>query len=206
MSNESKDPIGTMTADEGAPLSEELQTDACLYAAGALAADERIRFEASMEKAPALLAYTTEIQEVATAVFLDSLPSTQSAPPSLKPRVLHSIDVKLEVARLMGVYLRDPSEAAVLTDDAGLVLWVDAAFTTMCGYTLDELRGRKPGSLLQGPLTDQRAVAALRQAICAGTSCREELINYHKDGHPYWVAISLSPIYGPDGAARVHRD
>ena len=79
---------------------------------------------------------------------------------------------------------------------------VNPAFSLMCGFTLDELRGRKPGSVLQGKLTDPASVSRLRQGILAGTPCREELINYHKDGHPYWVSIAISPILGPGGAPR----
>jgi PAS domain S-box-containing protein len=204
MPRKSQDPMDNdkVSANEDAGISEELQTRACLYVTGAVTAEERAEYEVLMERQPALLAYTTELQEVAAAVLLESLPPLQNTSPDLKTQVLRSIDAKLEVERFVSAYLQDPREAALFTDAAGLVQWVNPAFTLMCGFTLDELRGRKPGSLLQGELTDQASVSRLRQAILAGTPCREELINYHKDGHPYWVAIALSPILGPDGAPR----
>ena len=188
--------------NEAAGLSEELQTQACLYVPGATTAEERAEFEMLMERQPGLLAYTTELQEVAAAVLLESLPPLQTTSPDLKTRVMRSIEAKLELEHFVSAYLQDPSEAALFTDAAGLVQWVNPAFTLMCGFTLDELRGRKPGALLQGELTDPASVARLRQAIQAGAPCREELINYHKDGHPYWVAIAVNPILGPDGAPR----
>jgi PAS domain S-box-containing protein len=187
---------------EAAGISEELSTQACLYVTGAMTAEERAEYETLMERQPALLGYTTELQEVATAVLLESLPPAQSTPPDLKARVLRSIETKLDIEQFVSAYLQGPSEAALFTDAAGLVQWINPAFTRMCGFTLDELRGRKPGSMLQGKLTDPASVCRLRQAVAAATSCREELINYHKDGHPYWVAIAISPILGPDGAPR----
>ena len=188
--------------NEAAGISEELSSQACLYVTGAMTVGERAEYEILMERQPALLAYTTELQEVAAAYFLESLPSLHSAPPDLKTRVLRSIETKLDVDHFVSAYLQDPSEAVVLTDAAGLVQWINPALTLMCGFTLDELRGRKPGSVLQGELTDPASVSRLRQAIQTATPCREELINYHKDGHPYWVAIAVSPILGPDGAPR----
>jgi PAS domain S-box-containing protein len=191
-----------VSENEPAAISEELSTQACLYVTGAMTAEERAEYETLMEQQPALLGYTTELQEVATAVFLESLPPLQSTSPDLKTRVLRSIETKLDIEQFVSAYLQDPSEAVLFTDAAGLVQWMNPALTLMCGFTLDELRGRKPGSILQGKLTDPASVSRLRQAIASRTPCREELINYHKDGHPYWVAIAINPILGPDGAAR----
>ncbi|MBV8898669.1 MAG: PAS domain S-box protein [Verrucomicrobia bacterium] len=191
-----------VSANKPAAISEELSTQACLYVTGAMTAEERAEYEAWMERQPALLGHTTELQEVATAVFLESLPSPQNPPSELKTRVLRSIEAKLDIEQFVSAYLQDPLEAALFTDAAGLVQWINPALTLMCGFTLDELRGRKPGSVLQGKLTDAASVARLRQAVASGTPCREELINYHKDGHPYWVAIAINPILGPDGAPR----
>jgi PAS domain S-box-containing protein len=191
-----------VSESEAAAISEELSAQACLYVTGAMTAEERAEYEILMEQQPALLGYTTELQEVATAVLLDSLPPLQSTSPDLKTRVLRTIETKLDIEQFVSAYLQDPSEAALFTDAAGLVQWINPAFTRMCGFTLDELRGRKPGSVLQGKLTDPATVSRLRQAIAAGAPCREALINYHKDGHPYWVAIAINPILGPDGAPR----
>lgn len=92
--------------------------------------------------------------------------------------------------------LADP---AVITDPQGRVEWINAAFADMCGYTLAELKGRKPGHLLQGPDTDPETVAELSRAIrqCRGVSV--ELINYRKNGDPYAVWITLNPLHDRSG-------
>jgi PAS domain-containing protein len=52
---------------------------------------------------------------------------------------------------------------------------------------------------LQGEGTDPKEVAKLRTAIKAGepVSCR--LLNYRKDGTPFWNLLTMTPIKTPDG-------
>lgn len=52
---------------------------------------------------------------------------------------------------------------------------------------------------LQGEGTDPKEVAKLRQAVKAGepVSCR--LLNYRKDGTPFWNLLTMTPIKTPDG-------
>jgi PAS domain S-box-containing protein len=88
----------------------------------------------------------------------------------------------------------DRHDALVFSDPQGLTVWVNGAFTDLCGYPLEELQGRKPGSLLQGPRTEPASVEALRQAVRNRTPVVRELVNYHKDGHPYRVEIDLRPV------------
>jgi two-component system, chemotaxis family, response regulator Rcp1 len=96
----------------------------------------------------------------------------------------------------------DPDESLIITDAESNTLWVNEAFTRMCGYTIEELLGRKAESLLQGPQTDQAAGARIRMAVAGGRSCTEEIVNYHKDGHPYRVRLMINPLTGPDGVVR----
>lgn len=77
-------------------------------------------------------------------------------------------------------------------------MWLNPRFETMTGYSLPEMVGRKPGSVLQGPLSDLAAVAMLREAIAAGRECRVQLVNYAKDGRPYWTNLELHPARNED--------
>lgn len=82
------------------------------------------------------------------------------------------------------------------------ITWVNAAFSKMCGYSLGELQGRKPAQLLHGPRTSARALRRLGQAIRSLKVRTEDVINYHKDGHPYWVRMTISPVVDTNGDAR----
>ena len=81
----------------------------------------------------------------------------------------------------------------------GLVQWVNPAFTAMCGYTLDELRGKNLGPILQGEKTDRETAARMRRAVKEYQPCRETILNYHKNGEPYWVEIAITPILDDAG-------
>ncbi len=87
----------------------------------------------------------------------------------------------------------------IVTDSAGLVEWVNESFTRLTGYTIEEVRGRSPGSVLQGEDTDPATVAYMRERLGAGQGFQCEVLNYHRDGRPYWVAIEVQPILDETG-------
>ena len=84
--------------------------------------------------------------------------------------------------------------AVVLTDALGVTEWVNEGFVRLTGYTFDEIRGRKPGSLLQGPDTDPNTVRYIREQLAKGEGFSVELLNYGKCGRKYWLAIEVQPI------------
>jgi PAS domain S-box-containing protein len=83
----------------------------------------------------------------------------------------------------------------VLTDREGRVEWVNENFVRGCGYPLSELRGRKPGEVLQGPRSDPREIARLHEAIATEQACHCGIINYRKDGSSYLADLSIGPFY-----------
>ena len=89
----------------------------------------------------------------------------------------------------------DQEPARVRTDENGLITATNPAFSRLCGYSYSEIRGKKPGSFLHGPLTESDVVDEIRQALAAREPVRVELTNYHKDGSPYRVQIFISPRY-----------
>jgi len=91
------------------------------------------------------------------------------------------------------------NDVVVITGSDGLIEWVNQAFTTNTGYSLDEVKGLKPGSFLQGVDTDKDVVKRISQAVNSQNSIRETILNYSKDGKPYWVDLNISPIFGING-------
>ncbi|MDP2169355.1 MAG: PAS domain S-box protein [Rhodocyclaceae bacterium] len=103
-----------------------------------------------------------------------------------------------EVARLALVAERTDN-AVIITDGEGRVEWVNLGFERITGYTLAEVAGKKPGDVLQGPDTDPETVAFMRSKVCAGAAFSSEVLNYRKDGTPYWLALSIQPIHDAQG-------
>jgi PAS domain S-box-containing protein len=84
--------------------------------------------------------------------------------------------------------------AVVITDPQGRIEWVNDGFSRISGYALDEVVGRKPGAVLQGPDTDPATVARIREQLARGEGFTAEIVNYAKDGRKYWLAIEAQPV------------
>lgn len=90
----------------------------------------------------------------------------------------------------------------VITDADRRIQYVNPAYTAVTGWKLDEVRGLKPGRMLQGPLTDGQTVRLISQALDRNESVQGvELVNYRRDGQPYWVRLNIRPVR--DSAGRL---
>ncbi len=173
-------------------INELLQDRAALYVSGAMTSQERDDFELILEFHEELRQFVAESQEVGTAILLAVVPSDSPAPSArLKSKILRAIEDQAQQVT---------SEAFVLTGPDRLVQWVNPAFSEMCGYSLEELRGKSLGPILQGEKTDPVVAARMRQAVHEFKPCHERLVNYRKDGTPYWVDIEITPILDDAGA------
>ena len=172
--------------------TEALQEIAALYISGAMTAQERADWEPAMEIHPELRGLVAGLAEIGAAVTLaDPRPDGAGPSPGLRARILSAI-------------ARRPQESSVpvgmvMSGPDGLVRWVNPAFSEMCGYTLDELRGKKLGPILQGAQTDRETAERMRRAVHEYRPCRETILNYHKNGAPYWVEIAITPILDDAG-------
>lgn len=83
----------------------------------------------------------------------------------------------------------------IITDVNGLIEWVNPAFIDFTEYTLEEVKGKKPGSFLQGPESNKEVIARISQALKEKKYFSEEIINYSKSGKKYWLKIDCNPIY-----------
>ena len=87
------------------------------------------------------------------------------------------------------------SNMVVITDAQRRIEYVNPAYTRVTGWTVDEARGLKPGRLLHGPLTDLACVRQISQALDREETIDGiELVNYRKDGEPYWVRLHIRPV------------
>lgn len=78
------------------------------------------------------------------------------------------------------------------------VIFANPAFLRLTGYRANEVLGRNC-RFLQGPDTDFKAVQAVRRAVLGHEPITIELVNYRRDGTPFWNALFISPVFGQDG-------
>lgn len=89
----------------------------------------------------------------------------------------------------------------IVTDphrDDNPIIFCNAAFERMTGYTIDEIVGTNC-RFLQGPETDRATVTRVREAIAARRELAVELLNYRKDGSTFWNALYVSPVFDEAG-------
>jgi PAS domain S-box-containing protein len=123
-----------------------------------------------------------DIADIATSGACPDLPSSKRR--SLLEKISTRIDVE---------------PARVYTDAKGCITAVNPAFIRLCGHPFEDLKGCKPGTVLQGPESSNESVSILREAIRNRVPVSTELVNYHKDRSAYRVRIDLKPVFTPSG-------
>ena len=78
------------------------------------------------------------------------------------------------------------------------IVFCNEAFVRLTGYRRDEIIGRNC-RFLQGEASDPAAVRAMRDAIESEEVTVVDVLNYRKDGTPFWNAVHIGPIFGENG-------
>jgi PAS domain S-box-containing protein len=79
------------------------------------------------------------------------------------------------------------------------IIFVNAAFSTLTGYAREEVIGRNC-RFLQGSDTCRADIAEIRDAVASMRSVEIDLLNYRKDGEPFWNRLLISPVFDAGGA------
>lgn len=78
------------------------------------------------------------------------------------------------------------------------IMYASSGFFGMTGYASEEVIGRNC-RFLQGPETDQKEVDKIRYAVKNGKSYCGRLLNYKKNGTPFWNLLTVTPIKDDNG-------
>ncbi|SEQ18074.1 PAS domain-containing hybrid sensor histidine kinase/response regulator [Thalassovita taeanensis] len=102
-------------------------------------------------------------------------------------------------ARKLSLVARHAMDSVIMSDPQGRVQWVNETFSRVTGYDFEEIRGKRPSEVLNGPETSQDTADSIAAAISAGTPHRAEILNYRKDGKKIWMETMLVPVLQEDG-------
>ncbi|MGQ0766635.1 MAG: PAS domain S-box protein [Gemmatimonadota bacterium] len=102
---------------------------------------------------------------------------------------------RTEISELerLSLVARRTDDVVIVTDAEGRIQWGNAALLALTGHDLKGILGRRPGGVLQGPESDAETIARMRAALAAGEGWSGELLNYRKDGTPFWHEFAISP-------------
>jgi PAS domain S-box-containing protein len=78
------------------------------------------------------------------------------------------------------------------------IVFVNAAFTRITGYSAAEAIGRNC-RFLQGRDTDKDGIERMRRAVATGRAITATVRNYRKDGRTFWNEINISPMRDETG-------
>ncbi|KAF4470120.1 Phototropin-1, partial [Fusarium albosuccineum] len=83
------------------------------------------------------------------------------------------------------------------------IIYASDEFEDLTGYSRNEVLAHNC-RFLQGPQTDREAISKVRAAIWKNDECTELLLNFRKDGTPFWNLLFLCPLLDPSGKLRFY--
>eukprot|EP00741_Cyanophora_paradoxa_P006823 tig00001042_g6598.t1 len=119
--------------------------------------------------------------------------TTESAPNQGLKNLLASI-LHLSMSNLI---VSDPR----LPDNP--IVYASEGFQKLTGYSKEEIVGRNC-RFLQGPGTDENTVRAIREGLRQKAPFLAEILNYRKDGTPFWNLLFITPVLDPQGQPFKH--
>ena len=122
------------------------------------------------------------------------LPASNAAANSVQLDLWRDVAMHPQMWKLIVESANDPVivTTADLSSPGPYIVYVNAAFTRLTGYSAEEVAGLSP-RILQGPLTDRAEMHRMRAELEAGRPFVGETINYTKDGRSYFMEWS---VYG----------
>ena len=105
---------------------------------------------------------------------------------------------QIELRKLSLIATRTKS-GVIITDNMGRIEWVNDAFSKISGYALEEVIGKKPKDLLQGPKTDEAARQQLKEALWKKENIEVTVINYDHEGREYYNQLEIIAVFDEEG-------
>ena len=112
---------------------------------------------------------------------------------------MEQIRASQQELRKLSLIATRTKNGVIIADNMGRIEWVNDAFTKISGYTLDEVIGKKPKDLLQGPKTDESARQQLKDALWNKQNIEVTLVNYDNEGREYYNQLEIISVFNESG-------
>ncbi len=100
---------------------------------------------------------------------------------------------------MLSLVANETDNSVVITGADQLIEYVNPGFTKLTGYHLEQVKGKKPGHVLQGDHTDKKTVERIRTNLKNRTPFYDEILNYDNQGKPYWISLAINPVFDENG-------
>ncbi|MDQ6953790.1 MAG: response regulator [Mariprofundaceae bacterium] len=109
--------------------------------------------------------------------------------------MMHDIDVREKTLKRMYHAIDHAGESIMITNNHGIIEYVNASFCQMSAYSKDEALGKTPGFLSNSSVQSTPFYQQMWAKVKAGEKWEGELVNRRKDGSLYPVFMNISPIF-----------
>ncbi len=99
-----------------------------------------------------------------------------------------------DALRIQMSAMNSASNSIVIAEADGTIVWVNAAFEALTGYSQNEIIGKKPNELEFAGNQDREFSKKMWDTILAGNVWHGERVNQRKDKTFYYEEISITPV------------
>jgi len=103
-----------------------------------------------------------------------------------------------ELAKL-ALVAQHAEDAVVICDKHRKIEWANPAFLNLSEYSLEEVKGKSPRDIVQGPKTNPKTNQSIAYALDGKKAIRTEILNYSKSGRAYWLELQINPVFDEFG-------
>jgi PAS domain S-box-containing protein len=114
-------------------------------------------------------------------------------------RQMEQIKASQTELRKLSLIATRTKSGVIITDNKGCIEWVNDAFSTISGYSLEDVIGKKPKDFLQGPKTDEAARLKLKDALWKKENIEVTVINYDREGREYYNQLEIIAVFDEAG-------
>lgn len=104
-----------------------------------------------------------------------------------------------EEIKKLALVAQRTQNAVVITDQEGIVEWVNEGYTRMTEYTMSDVFGKKAYDLLIGPETNSSTIRYIYDCIESKKAFNVDITNYSRSGRKYWCNVDAIPVYNDHG-------
>lgn len=105
----------------------------------------------------------------------------------------------IEEIKKLSLVASKTENLVIITDSDEKIEWVNDGFVRSTGYLMEEVLGKTPREILQGPETNRSALDRIRKNLDLRLPVTAEVLNYNKDGKKIWLKMSINPIFDDNG-------
>lgn len=106
-----------------------------------------------------------------------------------------------EISRL-GKIVETMTNLVAIVDQEQKIIWVNKAWESRTGWTLDEVAGKKLGAIVRCPDAGIKTASKVKEAINNHQSFHGETVNCDRHGNRYWIDFNILPLFQPDGTVQ----